>query len=223
MKSLILVFFLLISVSFSQSNKFIEINGTANIEYPADQVNWTVNINRLAETFEESTDQVNAILKELLDILDKSGINKNDIQISPLQQSRFYEYSNDRKTRIFKGFNTNLIVSFILKDMMKYSQLVSNLSRSDGFENIRSSYSDSKYEIHHKETFIKATNEAKNKALYLSENLGKKIGSVLEVVENNNSFPNPMNSSASLQYEQPVVTGKVSYTRSVTIKFELID
>ena len=223
MKSIIAVIFLFTSISFPQTSNFIEVNGTANIEYPADQINWTVDIRKIADTFEESTDQVGSIVNDLLEILEQIGINKNDIQIAPLQQGRYYENDSDRRTRIFKGFVSSLSVNFILKDILKYSQLISKLSKSDNFENIRSSYGDSKYEIHHKETLIKATDEAKKKAIYLSENLGKKIGSVLEIVEANNSYPNPFNSSTSLQYEMPAATGKVSYTRSVTIKFEIID
>ena len=106
---------------------------------------------------------------------------------------------------------------------MKYSDLISKLSKSDEFENINSSYSDSKYEEHHKETVIKASNEAKKKAMYLTENFGKKLGSILEVEETNNSYPNPFNSSTSLQYETPVTSGKVSYNRSVKIKFEIVE
>lgn len=223
MKLLITFVILFIAVSYPQTSNFIEVTGTANIEYPADQINWTVDIRKIADTFEESTDQVNSVLKELLEIFDQIGINKNDIQIAPLQQGRYYDNDSDRRTRIFKGFVSSLNVNFILKDLLKYSELVSRLSKSDNFENIRSSYSDSKYEMHNKETLIKATDEAKKKAVYLSENLGKKIGSVLEVVETNNSYPNPFNSSTSLQYEMPAATGKVSFTRSVTIKFEIID
>ena len=57
MKSIIAVIFLFTSISFPQTSNFIEVNGTANIEYPADQINWTVDIRKIADTFEESTDQ----------------------------------------------------------------------------------------------------------------------------------------------------------------------
>jgi uncharacterized protein YggE len=197
--------------------------GTANIEFPADQINWTVDIRKIADTFEESSTNCNSALNSLLEILNLNEIDKNHIQISPIQQGKYYEQDYDRRTRVFKGFVSSLIVNFILKDMMKYSELVSKLSKSDEFENIRSSYSDSKYEDHHKETLIKASDEAKKKAIYLIENIGKKIGSVLEVVETNSSYPNPFNSSTSLPYEMPINSGKVSYSRSVKIKFEITE
>lgn len=219
----LMLFLLFLSTTYSQNIKFIEVMGTANIEYPADQINWTVDLRKIADTFEESANQVNTSLNSLLEILNLNGIDKNDIQVSPIQQGRYYEQDYDKRNRVFKGFVSSMIVNFTLKDMMKYSVLVSKLSKSDEFENIRSSYSDSKYEDHHKETLIKATDEAKKKATYLIENVGKKMGAVLEVVETNSSYPNPFNSSTSLQYETPITSGKVSYSRSVKIKFEITE
>ena len=218
-----ILFLLFLSTVYSQNIKFIEVTGTANMEYPADQIDWTVDIRKIADTFEESAMMCNKALNSLLEIINLYGIDKNDIQVSPIQQGRYYEQDYDRRNRVFKGFISSMIINFTLKDMIKYSGLVSKLSKSDEFENIRSSYSDSKYEIHHKETLIKASDEAKKKAKYLIENVGKKIGSVLEVVETNSSYPNPFNSSTSLQYEMPITSGKVSYSRSIKIKYEILE
>ena len=70
---------------------------------------------------------------------------------------------------------------------------------------------------------IQASDNAKNKASYLAENLGMQIGSVLEIQESSTSYPNPFNTSTSLEYETPIASGKIPYTRSVKIKFELIE
>lgn len=220
---ILIVFFILFSASLlqAQESRFIEVTGTAKIDYPADQIRWDVKIRKIADTFAESTNDADATLKELSEILNSSGINRNDIQVSPIQQGRHYETDYTDRSRTFIGFISSIIVNFVLRDLNKYSGLVSKLSESDEFEHIRSSWVDSKYEEHHKSTLIQASDNAKNKAAYLADNLGMEIGSVLEVQESSTSYPNPFNTSTSLQYETPVTSGKVSYTRSVKIKFEL--
>ncbi|HSW54445.1 MAG TPA: SIMPL domain-containing protein [Ignavibacteriaceae bacterium] len=225
MKHLIILLMVvnLYSFTYSQEVRFIEVTGTANIEYPADQINWTVSINKIENSLDESAEKANSVLNDLIITLKQIGIDDNDIQISPIQQGRYYENEIDRQYRKFVGFSSNINVSFILRDLNKYPQLVRKLSESDEYDKTRSSWDDSKYEEHHKSTLISASDNARNKATYLAENFGMQIGSVLEIQEGSQAagYPNPFNTTTSLGYETPIAAGKISYTRSLKIKFEL--
>ena len=79
----IFILILLLSGSFiySQETRFIEVTGTANVEYPADQVSWTIRISKVEDSLEKSSKEANSALTDLLGIVEQTGIDKYDIQV----------------------------------------------------------------------------------------------------------------------------------------------
>ena len=121
MKRIISLIFIMIfsTVLLSQEHRFIEVSGVANLEYPADQINWSVSIKKVENTLEKSSEKANEVLKQLLIILNQASIDGNDIQISPTQKGKEYENEFDTSSRKFIDFYTMKNENFILKKYKK--------------------------------------------------------------------------------------------------------
>jgi len=220
--SLMVVIFVTTVVSADDNQKSITVSGTAVIEVPADEINWDISIRKISDSLEDSKNDCNTAVNNLLEVLNASGIKKSDIEVSPIQLNKYFE-QNEYRERIFKGFTAGIKVKFRLKDLSGYSNLVTQLSKSNDFERVNSSYKDSKYEEHNREALIKAAITAKEKAEYLAQSLGSKIVIIIEIIEaTGQKYPNPFNSSTYLEGFKPVISGRISYRRSVTVKYELI-
>lgn len=224
MKYLVLFVLLLCSVSVNaqENNRYINVNGTSELILPADQINFGVQIRTVAESLDMSKSTNDKYLGELKAILKETGINQDDIEISPVTLGKNYEY-DAQVGRRQKGFYTECRVTFILKDFSKYYELTDKLSASSHFEVVSSGYSLSDYEQHNKKAYEKALLAAKDKAEYMAKTLGVKLGEVLEIDENNFWQNNavPFNTVAKVSTQDENVSGKVTISKSVRVKFSI--
>jgi uncharacterized protein YggE len=204
-----------------ENKKYINVTGTSELILPADQMNFTVQIRTINDSVEESKKANDNHLNELMALLKSAGILSNDITSSPISIGKNYEMKD--KDRIQKGFFTEVRVSFLFKDLSKYYELTNKLSSCNSFENINSSYALSDFELQNKLTYQKALMAAKEKAEYMSNALGLKLGDVLEIDVNNSeqNYPNPFNSVTVIDSQNSTNSGKVTIKRSVRVKFAI--
>jgi len=222
MKNFFLALFICFASANAQENqKYINVNGTSELILSADQITFSVQINIIDESIEESKKTNDKHLNELLTILKNIEINTNDIELSPITLGKNYEYIGREKKQ--KGFYTKVNVSFLLEDLSKYYELTNKLSSSNAFEIVNSSYSISDYELQHKLAYEKALIAAKEKAEYMAKTLGLKLRDVLEIEENNywQSYPNPLNTVTIENSQSGNISGKVTIRRSVRVKFAI--
>jgi len=217
--SLLLLTF--VSLNAQENQKYININGTAELILPADQINFSVSIRVIAESVEESKKNNDKYIDELLTILKNTGINSNDIELTPITLGKNYEFTERERKQ--NGFYTQVSVSFLLKDLSKYFELTNKLSSSNNFEITSSSYIISDYELQHRTAIEKALMAAKEKTEYMAISLGVKLGDVLEIDENNDGrgYPNPFNNIIVENSQGGNISGKVTIVRSVRVKFSL--
>ena len=214
------LFFFIHLVNAQENQKYININGTSELNVLADQLKIVVQINTIDKSVEESKKNNDKYLNELLTILKNNKIDTNDIEVSPITLGKHYEYSE--KERKQNGYYAYLTVSFLLKDLSRYYELTNKLATSNNFEIQRSDYSISDYEQKNKLAYEKALKAAIEKAEYMTKTLGVKLGEVLEIDENNRwqTYPNPTN-SITTENTQRGFAGKVTIRRSVRVKFAI--
>lgn len=208
-------------VNAKGKQKFINVTGTSELTVPADQITITVQIKTIAQSIEESKKNNDNSLNELVTLLKSVNINSDDIQISPISLGKNYEYKTGE--RVQNGYFANVDVSVLLKDLSKYYELTDKLSLSNDFEVMNSGYAVSNYEEQVKNVFEKALKAAKEKAELMAKTLNVNLGEVLEIDENNfGGGPVMLNSFAKEDFQQNGISGKVTITRSVRVKFAIM-
>ncbi|HSD63358.1 MAG TPA: SIMPL domain-containing protein [Ignavibacteriaceae bacterium] len=219
MKSLFPILFIIFFTSSYSQEKFINVNGTAELNLNADQIDFSVQIKVINESIEEAKKKNDLYVNQLLKILKDTGIGSNDIEVSPITLGKNYDYSE--RERVQKGFYAMVNVTFILKDLAKYYDLTDKLASNENFEVISSNYDISDYEVQNQKAYENALTAAKSKAQYMCNTLGLSLGDVLEIDETGNSqpYPIPFNtmSKETSQNENPF--GKVTIKRTVRVKF----
>ncbi len=223
MKKLFFILFVFCYTSLfpQESQRFINVNGTSQLILNADQIDFKIQIKVINDSALESKTLNDKYRNVLLAILKNYNVSANDIETSPLTFGKNYEYKD--RDRVQNGFYSIVNVYFTLKDLSKYFDLTSKLAANENFEVLSSSYSISDYEKQHKLAYEKALIAAKEKAEYMCKTLGVALDKVIEIDENNSNeiYPNPFNTTTKINSENGNVSGKVTLSRSVRVKFSI--
>lgn len=223
MKKLLILFLFvfLAKVNAQENQKYINVTGTSEVIVNADQIDINIHIKSVKESIEESKKTNDKSVNELIEILSGLGINKEDIEISPVSMGKNYEYKQGE--RIQDGYYTNVDVSLLLKNLSRYYELIDKISLNDSYEIVNSSYSVSNFEAQSKSAYQKALLAAKEKAEYMAKVMEVKLGDILEIDEiSSTSAPVPLNALAKESYQRSDIAGKVSISRSIRVKFALM-
>ena len=213
------------SIYAQEFPRFIDVNGTAEVITQADYISFSVIIRNVAETLEESKQiNVNAS-NELVNILNDFKISKGEWELSPIKFGKEYSYSNNEQKQV--GYYAQVNAAIKLKNMGDYFSFINALSKNKFYEISNSFYGVTDLLKYHKEATINAVQAAREKAEYIAKSMNVKLGKIIQIKEFNQfeTFPNPQNVVKNFdggnQYED--VSGKISITRSVNLKIEIID
>jgi len=217
--------FLMILCAFNlyakDDDKYIDVIGTAEVNIPADIIEFNIQIKIVSQTIAESKRQVDASVSKLLSILKKYNIKEDDISESPVILGKNYEYSDGK--REMTGYFASSDVAFKLKDLSKYYDLSDELAANQDIEVVSSGYNVSDYEKYSLEAYKKALKAAESKASFMCSTLGVKPGKVLQIDENNQQIPMVMNSREMFKADGAgqTISGKVSVSRTVRVRYAI--
>ena len=179
--------------SFSQNidtRKRIEVSGTAETEVTPDIIYIGIT---LKEYFRDNNSkkktEIEELERQLQTAVEQAGIPKENFTINNISS-----YNWPWEKRKNPDFLATKQYRIKVTDLSKWNQIMSAVD-SRGIQNTHiEGYDHSKMETMKRELKIQALRAAKDKATYLAEAVGERLGAALEIQEINNSFyPQEMN------------------------------
>ena len=207
--------------------KKISVSGNAEAEVTPDIIYLSISLKEyLKDNNSKKRVEITTLENQLVDAIQKAGIPKENLMINNISS---YNTVTEKKK------NPEFLVSkqYRLKvtDLNKWNAIMASIDpKGIAYTNIES-YDYSKLEALKKELKIKALKAAKEKASYMVEALGNKLGSVLDIQEiNNEIFPQQnyrsnmmMKASADLAESAPEIDfKKIKLNYVVNTIFEII-
>ena len=219
------VMFATFSLQAQTNERYIEVTGTSEIEIVPDKIHYIIEIR---EYFEEEFDgkskpeeyrtkvPLTQIEQELRRTLMAAGIPQSAVRT---QEVGDYWRKQGQDFLVSKKFDITL------SDFKQIDQIVKHID-TKGVNTMRIGELENKDMLdYHQKGKIEALKAAQRKAAYLVEAVGKKLGSVIRIVEeqNNDSFSLAQNSvmSANAASFDGFRTIKKHY--SMLVRFEIVD
>ncbi|PVX50040.1 hypothetical protein C7377_1686 [Balneicella halophila] len=221
MKRIAILILLLTSLAFNmnaqtQDNKnYIEVTGDAELKVTPDEIYLSIALNEKDVKDRRSLDELEgdviAVMRKLnipTDNLSIAGAN-SDMERAFWTGKKIYA----RKNYILKLTNAN-IIGQLLRELEKKGISNVNLARVDN----------SQMEKYRKEVKIMAMKAAKDKANYLLEAIGEKVGKPLLIQERNYRPPFYRNTSNVMMMKSADANGRKNYEldfQDLTLKYEI--
>lgn len=188
-KLLLLAIALLATCSLrAQTNeRYIEVNGISEIEIVPDKIHYIIEIR---EYFEEESNgkskseefrtkvPLEQIERQLWQVLKEVGVSQDAVR---MQEVGDYRREQDRDFLVAKRFDITL------RDFRQIDEIVKRID-TKGINTMYIGELENKDMLtYHRKGKIEALKAARQKAAYLVEALGKKLGPVIRIVEENNA------------------------------------
>lgn len=178
--------------------KKISVSGSAETEVTPDIIYLSISLKEyLKDNNPKKKVEINDLENQLYTAVLKAGIAKENLMINNVSS---YNYAFEKKKN--PDFLVRKQYRLKVEDLNKWNQIIGQVDpKGVAYTNI-DSYEYSKIEALKKELKIKALKAAKEKATYMVEALGDKLGAAIDIQEVNNEFyPQPMYKTSTMLQE----------------------
>lgn len=183
----------------------IEVNGTAEQEVTPDIINVSISLKEYLDGKKKVT--ISQLENQLEKAVNEAGIAKEDFTINNLSSYNFIDPK--KKTPDFLASKQYLIR---FHDLNRFNQVLSKIDPKGIQSTNIDSYDYSKIDALKNELKLKALLSAKEKATYLLNGIGEKLGSAISIIENEDSNYNP--------YPRPVMYMAKAATADASVPSE---
>jgi uncharacterized protein YggE len=164
----------------------IEVTGIAEQEVTPDIINVSISLKEYLDGKKKAV-TINQLEKQLEKAVAEAGIAKEDFTINSISS---WNYTTEKKKN--PDFLASKQYNIKFHDLNKFDQILSKLDAKGIQSTNIDSYDYSKINDIKNELKLKALIGARDKAAFLVNGLGDKLGSVLNITESDNSsFPQP--------------------------------
>lgn len=185
MRTLSLVFILILLSGTIYAQSTISINASAEAEVPADRITFHIQMNAEADTPKEAFELHKEKEDALTDLLKKHEIPEKNIHFDPISiHKRYITDQREQKTKIVTYQRVNLVMD----DFDKYEEIQVSLIEN-GFNEFNGRFLSSKIKNGEDEALKKAIQTARQKAELITEVTGGRITGVKNVNYSYNTSP----------------------------------
>ena len=192
MKKLLVIAALIVSTvgAFAQATDLrrkIEVTGISEQEVTPDIINVSISLKEYLNG--KTKVNITTLERQLEKAVAEAGIAKEDFTVNSLSS---WNYQDEKKKAA--DFLASKQYGIKFRDLNKFNQILSKIDAKGIQSTNIDSYDYSKISQLKNDLKLKALLSAKEKAGFLLSGIGEKLGSVISIVENDNSsFPSPRN------------------------------
>ena len=206
----------------------ISVVGVGEIEQEPDQAIVNVSINAKQPNLPEAKKLADDKYRRVLAVLNKLAIDEKHIKATRVSAQPEYEWSNNKQ--IYQGERVSRSLSITVNDLEKVSPLMQALVENgvSTIDAINTGFQDPK--ALQEKALAAAADDAKTKAKFLAERLGRSLGSAYLISENNNrqqpvgrpQYSMMAKSVSADQAPPPEMFGTQKVSATVNVSFNLL-